>query len=401
MAEGMLSSPSSGAYSGPVIDACVHNSWVTQDDIVDYMTVGWQEYVAGPARRAAGRGFMPLLPSLPYTHPGGEHLPSARPGGGSPGSDYDTLRSEVLGVHPASRAVLSFDDLAFTQSLPNAGLAREIARAANDWMVDRWLSGDDDRLYGLALVSSQEPEAAADELRRVGGRDRIVGVLLSASGLARPYGHPIYDPIFRIAHDLDLTIVIRCGGDAVPEVLSHPAAGGLPETYSAYRLLGAQTLMTHVVSLIGEGVFVKFPGLRVLLTGGGVAWIPSLIWRYDTEYRSLRRDAPWLDGEPSEYFRRHIRVTTYPLDQPAEPERLVKLLGAFRGIEEIICFASGYPRWDADVARDVADRLPGEWLSRIFYENAIQLFRWGRQPIPPRGEVSRKVVDHQNMEGER
>ena len=36
----------------------------------------------------------------------------------------------------------------------------------------------------------------------------------------------------------------------------------------------SQGCMAQVLSLIAEGVFVKFPGLRVVLIESGVSWMP-------------------------------------------------------------------------------------------------------------------------------
>ena len=54
-------------------------------------------------------------------------------------------------------------------------------------------------------MPAQLPEAAAGEIRRIGGRDEFVGVFLP--GAARiPYGNPVYDPIWAACNDLGLPV---------------------------------------------------------------------------------------------------------------------------------------------------------------------------------------------------
>jgi hypothetical protein len=43
---------------------------------------------------------------------------------------------------------------------------------------------------------------------------------------------------------------------------------------------------------------------------------------------------------------------------------------------DILCFASGYPRWDADPVSTAGERVPEAWHGRVYRDNALQLFRW-------------------------
>ena len=68
-------------------------------------------------------------------------------------------------------------------------------------------------------------------------------------------------------------------------------------------------------------MFDRFPGLRVILSGFGAAWLPSVLWRLDEFHRAGR-----LNGSPrspSEIVAEHVRFTTRHLDAPG----LEQLLG--------------------------------------------------------------------------
>ena len=68
--------------------------------------------------------------------------------------------------------------------------------------------------------------------------------------------------------------------------------------------------------------------------------------------------------------------TTQPFETPTKRTQLRELLATFDGIERTLMFSTDYPHWDADDLDFVADRLPSEWHSAVFYENARRVFRW-------------------------
>jgi predicted TIM-barrel fold metal-dependent hydrolase len=359
----------------PVIDTCVHHHWRTQGEIMQYMSRGWREYLGQPAGAPGGLDAIPILQLFPYLRADGDKLDGTCTDGGPSGSSYEVVKEQLLDRFGIDRAVLTHDRAMFTPLTPNPHLAEEIARAVNDWTVDHWLS-EDDRLYALLLVPNQTPDASVAEIERMGATERMVGVLMAANGLSKPFGHPIYHPIYRAAADRDLPIVIHAGGDALSESLSHATAGGLPATYAEYAVLRAQPLMHHLVSLIAQGVFIRFPTLRVQLVGAGISWLPSLIWRFDSQYITYRREMPWLKRPPSEYLREHVRFATYPLDVTPRPEQLLRLLEAFGGFEDMLMYGSGFPNWDTDEPTVVESRLPPAWRAKVFSDNALEFFRW-------------------------
>ncbi len=362
-------------YLGPVIDGFVHHRWLNETELLGYMSRGWAEYLGRPLKGVVGK-VLPYVPARRYMHPfGDEELALSQPNGGA--DSYEVLRRHLLDSENIERVVLGHDGALRLPVLPNHYLAREVIRAVNDWTLDRWLSSSgNERIYALILVPNQLPDAAVAEIRRVGKNARMVGIVMAATGLSKPFGHPVYHPIYKAASDLGLPVVIRSGGDATPDSLVEATAGGRPLTYAESRILEAHPLMTHVVSLIGQGVFEKYPDLRVLVVGAGVAWLPALMWKFDTNFLALRSEAPWMRQSPTKYLREHIRISTFPLDRPHEPERLVRLLEAYGEPQRILCFASGYPSRHADDVADIAARLPDQWLPQVMRENAMELFRW-------------------------
>lgn len=362
-------------YSGGIIDCDVHHDWPTADALYPYLSAGWREFVMAPTR--AGLPPIPLVPMQMCPNPAGSTCrPDAFPGEGrAAGSDIPLMCKQLLDPMRIERAVLDYGAGMFLSAHPHPHYATEVARAANDWTIDNWLSGQDDRLYAAVMVATQIPEAAAAEIRRVGGHPRMCEVVLLSSGLGKPFGHPAYDPIYAAAVEMDLPVAIHVGGEATPLHGMSTMGSGMPSYYFEVHTQSAQGIMSHLMSLIVQGVFEKFPRLRVLLVESTLAWVPWLLWSMDAGYKGIRRETPWLKRHPSEYFYDHVRMTTQPLDSAPFDEQLVELLKMFNG-EEVLCFASDYPHWDGDEAEHVSRRLPAEWLPKVFRENAWEWYGW-------------------------
>src|SRR5207302_2045380 len=139
-------------------------------------------------------------------------------------------------------------------------------------------------------------------------------------------------------------------------------------------LASACSIMAHLVSLVCHGTFERVPGLRVLLLEGGLAWLPGILWRLDTNWRGLKAEAPWLERRPSEVIREHIAFTTQPLEHTDGHDDLLFEMLAAAGAPEILCFASDYPHWDFDDPARMLQRLPEHWRETVMTTTAERLF---------------------------
>ena len=101
-------------------------------------------------------------------------------------------------------------------------------------------------------------------------------------------------------------------------------------------------------SLVCEGVFERFPTLKVVLIEGGFAWLPPLMWRLDRAWRLLRDEVPQLTRLPSEYDARAL-LAHDPADGGAARRRadFHELLEQL-GMDDRLMFATDYPHWDFD-----------------------------------------------------
>lgn len=354
-----------------IIDADVHHRWHREADLLEHLAPEWQPLLD---RRRSAVEVEVAASMFPHMTGTGKRLETFPPTGGPPGSHYETLREQLLDAFAIEGIVLSFD-IGTSSGVNNPFLASALCRASNDWSIEHWIDAfDDDRLWQAALVPTQIPEDGAQEIRRLASHDKVVEALMVSNGQGRPFGHPIFDPIFDAAQECGLPVAIHNGGDNWA-ASTHGNAGGIPNTRFEFHALQTQAPQAHLASFISFGVFEKFPQLKLLLVEGGVAWLPALMWSLDRHFESLRLENPLLRRLPSEVIREHVAVTTQPIEMTYHRNQLIDALETVDGIEDILVFSSDYPHWDADDPAYTARRLPKSWSSKLFYENARRVLR--------------------------
>jgi predicted TIM-barrel fold metal-dependent hydrolase len=352
-----------GSVNGDVIDACAFPAWPGTAVLVEYMGEPWGELLLRPGDRSGPASV--LSPRL-YVDPKRPQMQA----------EFEWLKQELVEGGVRERVVLGWDDGLFSTVYPHQYIARMVIHAANDWLVDQWLSRDE-AFYGMMLISSAMPEVAAAEIRRVGANERIVAVALGCNGLGRPFGDNIYLPIFEAAAEMRLPVVLQLGSDASTDQVTPPVAGGLPATFAEYRALGVHSHMSHLASMMVEGLFERLPSLQLLLVGGGFAWVPSWLWRLNSWLKQYRRtQAPWLNRLPSDYFLDHVRITTDSFESPRDASQLERVLNAIPNLERTVMYASCCPSIDFEGPAEIAARLPASWRTPVLRDNALSFFRW-------------------------
>jgi predicted TIM-barrel fold metal-dependent hydrolase len=369
-----MSSASSGEFpraSHGVIDACAFHEWNSSEDLFPYLSRGWRDLLSLPG---SGMSTMSVVPGRSYQNPTGGKAENSYPPTGKPGSDFEFVTRQLFESGSRERAVLAYDEGFFVTAFGHVQASIAFTRAVNDWNLEHWLSRDD-RLYGLVLVSSQAPQAAAKELRRVGHERKIVGVALGANSMGRMYGHPAYHPIYEAAVELKLPVVIQIGTEAATSSILPPVGGGMPATFSEYWALRMHGTMSHVASMITEGIFGLFPDLKLLLVGCGATWVPQYLWRLN--YNLKRHpEMPWITTLTSDIFKEHVRIATNSLERPKRREQLVNALTTLPWVDSVLMYASGYPNVEYEEPEDQAKRLPEVWHPQLFRDNALRFFRW-------------------------
>ena len=354
------------AVAFAVIDCDVHPQIGDVEELLAYVDPVQREWFRA-------QGPMLGLPGYSWGHPVSWFRMDLEHGDGRlPGSAADVVAREALDPFGVDVAVLNADDAVTVSLMPSPYRAAALARAHNEWLRERWLDADP-RFRGAIVCPAQDPQAAAAEIYRVAEDERFVQVVL-VGGSERPYGEPRYLPILEAAAECGLPLAIHSGGEGLG--VAAPAGGAGPPTfYIEWHTVGsAASTMTHLVSLLCHGVFERLPRLRILLIEGGIAWLPGILWRLDTNWRALRAEVPWLERKPSEVAAEHVRFSTQPLEHTDGRDDLLFELLAAAGAPDVLCFASDYPHWDFDEPRWTLNRLPEAWREPVLHANAAALY---------------------------
>jgi uncharacterized protein len=307
---------------------------------------------------------------LGYWNPNGVRRADAlMPDGSDIADSPHSLASHFLDVYAIEYGLLNVDDLAICLS-PDVDYAAALVSAINDVIVEEWLPVDP-RMRASLIVSPSDPQQAAREIGRLGAHPGVVQVLMP-SGARMPYGQRFYHPIYEAAVEHNLPVAIHPGSEGIG-LAYPPTPAGYPSTYFEFHTGLVANYIGHLISLVTEGVFVRFPTLRWVLMEGGVSWLPALLWRFDKNYKALRQTTPWLTRPPSEYVYEHVRLTTQPIEEPDNPIHLQQILGMFDA-GRMLMFSSDFPHWDGDTLDFAACSLPPELRSRVLSETARELY---------------------------
>jgi predicted TIM-barrel fold metal-dependent hydrolase len=360
-----------------VVDCDIHNAPRSELALLRYMPARWREARAGggrletavEARRETLGDRSYLGGEYPRATPRAARTDAWPPSGDPPASDLQFMREQLLDRYDLSYGVLTPMLGAGEQLDLERGAA--LASAINDWQAAEWLDPEP-RLRASINVAYEDGPLAAREIHRMAADPRFVQVLLLIR-TAEPLGRRKYWPIYEAAVAHDLPVGVHYGGWG-----RGPITGVGYGSYYIEDTVGMATAFAdQLTSLVCEGVFERYPKLKIVLIEGGIAWLAPLMWRLDRAFKLLRAEAPHLTREPSELIREHVWLTTQPIDEPPHAADFGTLLGDL-GMNDRIMFATDYPHWDFDAPdRALPTGLDHGVRERIMAGNARSVYRLG------------------------
>jgi len=270
-------------------------------------------------------------------------------------------RSRALDLLGVERQII-FPTVSFSLFDPKAsgrppGLPddREIlyggARGLNRAMAE--FCASDSRMIGTGYVPLEDPAmavAALDQALKLG-----CGAIYISHAVPdeRSWSHPDYDPVWARISEAGVPIVLHIGtGDKTLELPPAVYNNGRdafwalgPNTYQTPDFLSAHwPAELMLIQLVMDGVFERFPGLRVGVVELRAAWVPSLLERLDW-YQGFAysnptyRDDYKLPLRASDYIRRQVKFT--PWAEGGEP--LASMIDGVEGGERLFLFSTDYP----------------------------------------------------------
>jgi len=336
------------------IDCDIHTPLPRRADLLPYLDEYWSEIVT--SREV---DVLELMTAPERTRP------YMRPDWKPDGDPLAAMQKNLLDPLQLRHGILNV--VTGAQALYDPYLAAAICRATNDWIVEKWLDRDE-RLRASLLVPFQNVPAAVEEIERRAGDKRFVQILTLA-GTELPLGRMVYWPIYEAAEKHGFQIGMHTGSN----FRNAPSHSGYHSYLIEDHISMTQGFSTQVASLIAEGVFTRHPNLKVVAIESGVTWVPPLMWRMSKDWRGTRIETPWVKDSPGDIIRRHVRMTSQPLDLPDDPADAQAALSHLLS-DEMVLFSTDYPHWHFEGFDALPDGLPDEMLEKILRTNVFATY---------------------------
>jgi len=254
-------------------------------------------------------------------------------------------------------------------------LARAVVRAANDWHLEEWAGTHPGRIIPLQLPWLLDPVEGAAEIRANAARGFTAVTfpeLPERLGLPSLHtGH--WDPFIAACEETGTVLCLHAGSSS-----SAPATStGAPSDTIGVLFFG--WAMFAATDWLYSKIPVRFPGIRICLSEGGIGWVAGLLDRLDHVGRYQRIFGTWedIDLSPREVMQRNFWFCTIDDRSGLEQRRHI-------GVDHIMIEAD-YPHQDGtwpDTQAIVWSQIgafPPDEIERIAWRNAAELFR---HPVP-------------------
>jgi len=224
--------------------------------------------------------------------------------------------------------VTSIDDHAY-------GVA--FAQACNDYYA-RFCSTEPGRLRGMAALPVQDVSAAVEELDRCVTDLGLLGGTVPPNVAGVDLGNDLFEPLWAKAESLDVPISVHWGNG------THMPASGT-ERFNTHFMVHAVghpfEQMLAMASLMTNGVFDRYPRLRIGFLEAGCGWAPFWVERLHEHWERRGAEVPRMQYDPLTYFQNGNCYISCEPDETLIPAA-AKILG-----DHSLLFSSDYPHTDS------------------------------------------------------
>jgi predicted TIM-barrel fold metal-dependent hydrolase len=249
---------------------------------------------------------------------------------------------------------------------PLAEVEAALGSAFNRWLVEEVLPPEP-RLAGLMYLPFNDPEACCRVVKEFAGKPGVIGFTV-ASTRFKPVHHNDYMKLYAMLEEANMPLAFHAGfhwGDQSMQQVNR--------FLSMHAISFVYYNMIHLTNWIINGLPERFPKLKVIWVESGLAWVPFMMQRLDSEYMMRTSEAPLLKKKPSDYMR-----DMYFTSQPLERSNMALTEATFDAMnaETQLLFASDWPHWDFDLPSAITDLpfLSEQAKRNIMGLNAARLF---------------------------
>jgi predicted TIM-barrel fold metal-dependent hydrolase len=254
----------------------------------------------------------------------------------------------------------------------DTALALAAVRAWNDWHLESWAGSNPDRIIPCQIPWLLDPELGAAEIRRNAERGfKAVTFSEAPQKLGLPSlhrGH--WDPFFAACAETGTVVNLHIGSSGTSPATADDAP---PDTVG---VLFFGYAMFAAVDWLYSMLPVRFPGLKICMSEGGIGWVAGLLDRldhilsYHDMYGTWTRD---IELTPAEVLKRNFWFCA--VEDPSSFVQRDRI-----GVENIL-LESDYPHCDStwpntqDTIHEEIGGLPAADIRRITWQNAAELYR--------------------------
>ena len=259
---------------------------------------------------------------------------------------------------------------------PELGLA--VTRAWNDWLFEEWWQPYPDRIIPCGITFLTDPVLGAAEIRRNAERGfRSVTLPERPQRIGLPHlFSDFWDPLLAACEETETVVSLHVGSSGQADLPDIPPGGtmmGLGAT------LFGQLSLAACAEWLWSGLAVRFPGVKIAMSEGGIGWVAMLLDRLDNIVTRSGYGRHFDAGglTPADVLRRNFYFCT--LDDPSTIDTRQRI-----GLDHIMVEVD-YPHGDStwpdtqQVIRDAWGHIPTDEIRMLTHENAARLFRW---PLP-------------------
>ena len=243
---------------------------------------------------------------------------------------------------------------------PQAEVEVALGRAFNRWLVEELLPREP-RIKAMMYLPFNDPDACVEVVEEFADAPGVIGFTV-VSTRYRPVHDNSYMRLYAALQAADKPLAFHSGFHWGDESMKQ-----VNRFISMHAISFCYFNMIHLTNWIINGIPERFPKLKVIWVESGLAWVPFMMQRLDSEYMMRTSEAPMLRRRPSEYIR-----DMYFTSQPLETSNLKLTQATMEAInaDTQLLFASDWPHWDFDLPTTITN-LP--FLSEQAKRNILGL----------------------------